>query len=158
MWWGDGRAVGRAGGRADGFTLIELIVVIVVIALLAGLVGPMMLGNVSDAKTQAAQAQIELFGLALDAYRLDNDQYPVTAQGLTALRALPTADPLPRRWRGPYLRKEVPLDPWGRPFQYRAPGTANPTSYDLFSLGRDGERGGAGEDADLTSWGGSSVP
>ncbi len=138
-----------------GFTLIELIVVIVVIAILAGLVAPMMIGNVTDAKVQAARAQVELFGLALDAYRLDNDRYPETAQGLEALRRAPTTDPIPPRWRGPYLRKEVPLDPWGRAFEYRAPGTANPTSYDLWSLGRDGAKGGAGEDADVTSWGGS---
>ena len=137
-----------------GFTLIELIVVILVIALLAGLVAPMMMGNVTDAKVQAARAQIELFGLALDAYRLDNDRYPETAQGLQALRATPESDPLPPRWRGPYLRKEVPVDPWGRAYLYTAPGVANPTSYDLYSLGRDGRLGGEGEDADLTSWGG----
>ena len=137
-----------------GFTLIELIVVILVIALLAGLVAPMIMGNVTDAKVQAARAQIELFGLALDAYRLDNDRYPETAQGLQALRATPESDPLPPRWRGPYLRKEVPVDPWGRAYLYTAPGVANPTSYDLYSLGRDGRLGGEGEDADLTSWGG----
>jgi general secretion pathway protein G len=142
------------GRRA--FTLIELIVVIVVIAILAGLVGPMVFGNVGDAKVQAARAQIELLGLALDAYRLDNDAYPTTAQGLEALRVLPTSEPLPRRWRGPYLRKTVPLDPWGRPYVYRAPGEVNPGSYDLLSLGRDGRPGGEGEDADLTSWG--SIP
>jgi general secretion pathway protein G len=140
-----------------GFTLIELIVVIVVIAILAGLVGPMVLGNVGDAKIQAARAQIELFGLALDAYRLDNDVYPTTEQGLAALRVRPTAEPVPRRWRGPYLRKEVPLDPWGRPYVYRAPGEMNPEAYDLVSLGRDGRSGGSGEDADITSWGGGST-
>jgi len=141
-----------------GFTLIELIVVMVVIAVLAGLVGPMVLGNVSDAKVQGAHAQIELFGLALDAYRLDNDAYPTTEQGLAALRTAPALEPLPRRWRGPYLRKEVPLDPWGRPYLYRSPGTANPTSYDLYSLGRDGRPGGTEEDADVTSWGGTVPP
>jgi general secretion pathway protein G len=131
-----------------------MIVVIVVIAVLASLVGPMVFGNVTDAKIQAARTQIEMFGLALDAYRLDNDRYPTTEQGLAALRTEPTSDPAPRRWRGPYLRKEVPLDPWGRPYLYRAPGVANPTSYDLYSLGRDGQPGGDGEDADITSWGG----
>jgi general secretion pathway protein G len=141
-----------------GFTLIELIVVIVVIAVLAGLVGPMVLGNVSDAKVQGAHAQIELFGLALDAYRLDNDAYPTTEHGLAALRTAPALEPLPRRWRGPYLRKEVPLDPWGRPYLYRSPGTANPTSYDLYSLGRDARPGGTEEDADVTSWGGTVPP
>lgn len=143
---------------AKGFTLIEMIVVILVIAVLAGLVGPMVFGNVSDAKIQGARAQIEMFGLALDAYRLDNDRYPTTEQGLATLRAAPTAEPLARRWRGPYLRKEVPLDPWGRPYVYAAPGTNNPTSYDLYSLGRDGQPGGQDEDADITSWGGPLRP
>ncbi len=141
-----------------GFTLIEMIVVIVVIAVLAGLVGPMVFGNVADAKVQGARTQIELFGLALDAYRLDNDRYPTTEQGLAALRTAPVADPTPRRWRGPYLRKEVPLDPWGRAYVYVAPGAANPRSYDLYSLGRDGHPGGEDEDADLTSWGGPVQP
>ncbi len=141
-----------------GFTLIELIVVIVVIAILAGLVGPMVFGNVSDARIQGARTQIELFGLALDNYRLDNDAYPTTEQGLAALRVAPTAEPLPRRWRGPYLRKEVPEDPWGRAYVYRAPGTANPNGYDLYSLGRDGRPGGEDEDADITSWGGPLQP
>ena len=139
--------------RGRGFTLIELIVVIIVIAVLASLVGPMLFGNVSDAKLQAARSQIELFGLALDAYRLDNDAYPSTEQGLGALRFLPTAEPMPRRWRGPYLRRDVPLDPWGHGYLYRNPGESNTSSYDLLSLGRDGKPGGAGEDADVTSWG-----
>ncbi len=154
----DGGTGGRGHrGTESGFTLIELIVVIVVIAVLAGLVGPMVLGNVGDAKVQAARAQIELFGLALDAYRLDNDEYPSTEQGLAALRVQPITEPLPRRWRGPYLRKDVPLDPWGRPYVYVAPGQVNPSSYDLLSYGRDGQSGGEGENADLTSWGGPSA-
>lgn len=138
-----------------GFTLIELLVVITVIAILAGLVAPMVFRNVGDAKVSAARAQVELFGLALDAYRLDNDYYPSTAQGLAALRALPTGDPAARNWRGPYLKKELPLDPWGRPYVYKSPGDVNATSYDLISYGRDGQPGGTGEDADITSWGGA---
>ncbi len=141
------------GGTERGFTLIELIVVIVVIAVLAGLVGPMVLGNVADAKIQAARAQIELFGLALDAYRLDSDAYPTTEHGLAALRTRPTGELAPRRWRGPYLRKEVPADPWGRAYVYLSPGQVNPESYDLLSYGRDGRPGGEGENADITSWG-----
>ena len=146
-----------------GFTLIELLVVITVIAILAGLVAPMVFRNVGDAKVSAARAQIELFGLALDAYRLDNDYYPSTAQGLAALRAVPTGDPPARNWRGPYLKKDIPLDPWGRPFIYRSPGDVNMTAYDLLSYGRDGQPGGTGEDADITSWGtgqggGAKVP
>lgn len=147
-----------AKSPSGGFTLIEMIVVIVVIAVLASLVGPMVFGNVADAKVQGAHAQIEMFGLALDAYRLDSDRYPTTEQGLAALRAAPTAEPVARRWRGPYLRKEVPLDPWDRAYVYREPGIANPTLYDLYTLGRDGQPGGAGEDADVTSWGGPVQP
>jgi general secretion pathway protein G len=149
------RCDGSARGAARrGFTLIEMMVVIVVIALLAGLVGPMVFGHVGEAKTQAARAQIELFGLALDAYRLDNDVYPSTAQGLEALRTMSLTEPVPRRWRGPYLKKEIPLDPWGRPYLFRSPGEANPAGYDLYSLGRDGRPGGTDEDADVTSWAG----
>ena len=135
-----------------GFTLIEILVVITVIAILASLVTPMVFRNVGDAKVSSARAQIEILGLALDAYRLDNDYYPSTAQGLEALRRLPAGEPEARNWRGPYLKKPVPLDPYGRPYIYRSPGDTNPDSYDLLSLGRDGEPGGRGEDADLTSW------
>ena len=141
------------GASCVGFTLIELLVVITVIAILAGLVGPMVFRNVGDAKVSAARAQIELFALALDQYRLDNDSYPSSTQGLTALRENPTGVPEARNWRGPYLRKSIPLDPWGRPYAYKSPGEANPESYDLLSLGRDGQLGGTGEDADVTSWG-----
>lgn len=136
-----------------GFTIMELIVVIAIIATLAGLVAPEILRNASDAKVQAARAQIEMFGLALESYRLDNDKYPTTSQGLHSLRVLPRVGDIPRNWRGPYLRRPVPDDPWGNPYEYVAPGRENPHSYDLLSYGRDGRRGGAGEDADITSWG-----
>ena len=142
----------RARARR-GFTLIEILVVITVIAILASLVTPMVFRNVGDAKTSAARAQVEILGLALDAYRLDNDYYPSTAQGLEALRLIPAGEPAARNWRGPYLKKLVPPDPYGRPYVYRSPGEVNPESYDVVSLGRDGEPGGTGEDADITSWG-----
>ncbi len=130
---------------ARGFTLIELLVVIAVIAVLAGLVGPMVFRNVGDAKVTAAKAQLELFGLALDQYRLDNDDYPSSAQGLEALHAAPQGEPAARNWRGPYLKKPVPLDPWGRAYTY----SVTASGYALFSLGRDGKEGGEGEDRDI---------
>lgn len=141
-----------------GFTLIELIVVIAVIATLAAVVAPAVFRNVGDAKVSAAKSQIEVFALALNAYRLDNDNFPTSDQGLVALRTLPAVGDPPRSWRGPYLSKIVPLDPWGRPYIYVSPGTTNPESYDLYTLGRDGKPGGDGEDADLTSWGGPVQP
>ena len=138
----------------DGFTLIDILVVITVIAILAALVSPMVFRNVGDAKSVAARSQIETLGLALDTYRLDNDYYPATNQGLAALERPPAGDPAARNWRGPYLKKLVPPDPWGRPYVYLGPGQVNPNGYDLYSLGRDGVAGGEGEDADVTSWGG----
>src|SRR5580765_299797 len=116
----------------------------------------MVFRNVGDAKAIATRAQIEIFGLALDTYRLDNDYYPSSVQGLEALRTLPAGEPAPRNWRGPYLKKAVPLDPYGHPYVFRSPGEVNPPSYDLLSLGRDGQPGGTGEDADVTSWGSQS--
>ncbi|MFN2397819.1 MAG: type II secretion system major pseudopilin GspG [Gemmatimonadaceae bacterium] len=141
-----------------GFTLIEMLVVIAIIAVLAAVVAPAVFRNVGDAKANAARSQIEIFALALDAYRLDNDHYPSSEQGLVALRTLPVAGAAPRNWRGPYLRRVVPADPWGRPYIYVAPGVENPASYDLVTLGRDGKPGGEGEDADITSWGGPVTP
>jgi len=151
-WGCEGRA------QRDAFTLIELLVVIAIIAVLAAVVAPSVFRNVGDAKQGAAKSQIELFATALNQYRLDNDNYPTTEQGLAALRILPAdADP-PRNWRGPYLSRVVPLDPWGRAYVYVAPGLENPQTYDLYTLGRDGKIGGEGEDADVTSWGGPVHP
>jgi general secretion pathway protein G len=139
----------RGASERPGFTLIELLVVILVIGLLAGLVAPQIIGHVSEARVTAAKAQLELLDIALESYRLDNGRFPTTEQGLTALRDKPTRGPAPMRWQGPYLKKPVPLDPWGNAYVYQAPGTRNPTGYDLVSLGRDGKLGGTGEDADL---------
>ena len=139
--------------RSRGFTLIEILVVITVIAILTSLVTPMVFRNVGDAKASTTRAQVEIFGLALDTYRLDNDYYPSTSQGLEALGVVPAGEPAARNWRGPYLKKAVPLDPYGRAYIYRSPGEANPEAYDLLTLGRDGQPGGTGDDADVTSWG-----
>lgn len=135
-----------------GFTLFEMMVVLAIIGTLAMLVGPPVLKHVGDANTTTARSQIEIFAVALDAYRLDTGRYPTTDEGLGALRTAPAAGEQ-LAWRGPYLRKAVPLDPWHRAYLYRAPGARNPESYDLYTLGRDGKPGGAGEDADITSWG-----
>ena len=135
-----------------GFTLIEVLVVIVVLGVLATLVAPNVFQHVGTAKEAAARSQIELFVAALDAYRLDNGRYPTTEQGLEALRREPLSEPRPRNWRGPYLRKEIPLDPWGNPYVYRSPGIASGMGFDLLSYGADGREGGEGENADITSW------
>jgi general secretion pathway protein G len=131
-----------------GFTLLEMLVVLVVLGLLAGLIGPQLFGRVGEAKATTAKTQMELIGVALDSYRLDNGNYPVTAQGLDALNTRPGRQPAPLNWRGPYLRKAVPADPWGRPYVYVAPARGG-EGYELRSLGRDGAEGGSGEDADL---------
>lgn len=146
-----GRSRMRQRRRTSGFTLIEVLVVIVVIAILAAVVAPNLFRNVGDAKVAAAKTQIETFGTALDAYRLDNGKYPSTAQGLLALWERPSIDP-PANWRSPYLRKAIPKDPWGHEYVYLAPGKVNPTSYDLLSYGADGKPGGDGENADIVSW------
>jgi general secretion pathway protein G len=144
--------------KARGFTLIEMLVVIAIIATLAAMVGPAIFRNVGDAKSSAAHSQIELYALALNSYRLDNDVFPTQEQGLESLRTLPTSGEAPRNWRGPYLSKIVSPDPWGRPYVYVSPGRANPSAFDLYTLGRDGRVGGEGEDADVTSWGGPVQP
>jgi general secretion pathway protein G len=138
--------------RQGGFTLIEMIVVMIIIAVIAGLVGPRLFKNVARAKQSAGKAQIELIGIALDQYRLDNDMYPTTEQGLAALISQPTSPPIPENWDGPYLKKEVPLDPWGRDYYYESPGRMDAEGYDLYSFGRDGIEGGDDEDGDIVSW------
>ena len=136
----------RASG-ARGFTLLELLVVMVIIGLLAGIVAPQYFAQLGKSNTKVAKAQIESFSQALDQYRLDVGQYPTTEQGLAALRQAPQNTP---RWAGPYLKREIPNDPWTHPYQYVAPGQHG--DYDIFSLGADGQPGGTGEAADVTSW------
>ena len=135
----------RARGKG-GFTLVELLVVMAIIALLAALVGPKLFPKLGKGKQSAAKAQIELIGQALDQLRLDVGRYPTTQEGLNALMVNPGID----NWEGPYLKKALPPDPWGKPYQYACPGTHG--EYDLFSYGRDGNPGGEGEDKDVTSW------
>lgn len=136
--------------RVPGFTLIEILVVVVVIAILATLVAPNVFQHVGTARETTARSQIEMFGAALDAYRLHVGSYPSTADGLASLWERPASAPM--TWRGPYLRKAPPLDPWGNAYVYQSPGEVNRDSYDLLSLGADGRRGGDRENADITSW------
>ena len=139
-------------GEVNGFTLLELLVVIVVIAVLATLVAPNVFRHLGAAKDATARTQIELLGAALDAHRLDTGRYPTSEQGLDALWSRPMHEPLSPNWKGPYLRKEVPTDPWDRAYVYRSPGTESGTGYDLLSSGADGKAGGEGDDADILSW------
>lgn len=132
---------------AKGFTLLELLVVMVIIGLLVGYVGPKYFAQVGKSEIKAARAQIDALEKALDHYRLDNGRYPTTAQGLAALSTKPAGA---ARWDGPYLKKDVPADPWGNPYQYQSPGAHG--EIDLYSFGKDGRQGGSGEDADISNW------
>jgi general secretion pathway protein G len=133
--------------RAAGFTLLELLVVIVIIGLLAAYVGPKYFGQLGKSQVTIARAQIEAFEKSLDTYRLDVGRYPTSEEGLAALISAPPA--VAAKWNGPYLKKGIPQDPWGHPYQYRAPGARG--EYEIVSTGRDGQPGGAGEDADVSS-------
>jgi general secretion pathway protein G len=152
MWqWGDGAhqlaPLGTGMNRRHGFTLLELLVVMVIIGLLAAYVAPRYFAQVGKSEVRAAQAQVAALRNALDTYRLDVGQYPSTEQGLGALLVRPQGS---ARWNGPYLQKAAPPDPWSRPYQYRSPGEHG--DYDLYSFGRDGQVGGTGDAADITSW------
>ncbi|MGH8682913.1 MAG: type II secretion system major pseudopilin GspG [Burkholderiales bacterium] len=141
-------ATGVGQRRPHGFTLLELLVVLVIIGLLAGYVAPRYFSQVGRSEVKVTQAQINAFEKALDTYRLDVGRYPSTEQGLTVLVARPQNEP---KWNGPYLQKTVPPDPWGKPYQYKSPGEQG-REFDLWSFGKDGQPGGTGEGADITSW------
>jgi general secretion pathway protein G len=131
--------------RWQGFTLLELLVVVAILGVLAAFVGPRYFGQLGKSETSVAQAQIKAFTDALDAYRIDMGRYPTTDEGLKSLVDRPAGD---TRWRGPYLRKVVPLDPWGRAYLYRTPGS-NGSDFEVVSYGKDGAPGGSGDGADI---------
>lgn len=131
-----------------GFTLIELMVVLVIIGVLAALIVPNVLDRADDARVTAARTDISNLSQALKLYKLDNQRYPASAQGLQALLVKPTTDPIPPNWR-PYVEK-LPNDPWGRPYQYLNPGLKG--EIDVMSFGADGQPGGEGKNADIGSW------
>jgi general secretion pathway protein G len=138
----------RRRRRQAGVTLIEMLVVVTIIALFAALVAPKMLKRADMARVTAARAQINAFSTALGAYKLDTSTFPTTEQGLAALRVRPSNMPL---WNGPYLPQDIPLDPWGRPYQYKYPGEHG-DEPDIVSLGADGQPGGEDVNVDILSW------
>jgi general secretion pathway protein G len=133
---------------ARGFTLIELLVVLLILGLLAGLVGPRVMKYLGGAKSDSARLQIEDLKTTLDMYKLEVGRYPSTDEGL---KALVEAPPDANNWNGPYLKKkQVPNDPWGSEYHYKAPGENG--EFDLYSYGADNSDGGEGENKDIVSW------
>ena len=145
---GPERGIALSRSRSFGFTLIEVMVVIVILGVLAALVVPRVMNRPDEARAVAAKQDLAAVLQALKLYRLDNQRYPSTEQGLQALVTRPTAEPLPPNWKA-YLDK-MPTDPWGKPYQYLNPGLKG--EIDVFSYGADGQPGGNGVDADLGSW------
>jgi len=136
--------------KKDGFTFIEMMAVVVIISILVALIAPRLIGRTEEAKRQAAKADIEAnIALALDLYALDCGSYPTTEQGLGALVTKPNIAPIPESWKGPYLKKGIPKDPWGRTYLYHYPGERNKEDYDLHSYGADGVEGGGD---DVVNW------
>ena len=136
----------------SGFSLIEIMVVLVIIGLLVSIVAPNVLDRADDARVQKVQADFASIATSLRLYKLDNFNYPTSEQGLDALVEQPSIDPVPNNWKkGGYL-PELPVDPWGRPYQYLSPAEFSDDDYDIYSLGADGVTGGEDQNADVGSW------
>lgn len=133
--------------RCRGFTLMELLLVLVIIGLLAALVGPSLYQRIKPAKQSVARAQIDNFSTAIDSYYIDTGRFPSTQEGLKALRVKPEGS---GRWNGPYLKKDIPNDPWDTPYVFRSPGRSG--GYEIISYGEDKREGGEGDNADINSW------
>ena len=142
----------RQRRQQAGFTLIELVVVMTILAILAILVVPRVVGRVEQSRRARALSDLKNLGTCLDLYAADNGKYPTTEQGLAALQQEPNSEPRPRNWSGPYLKEELPADPWGNDYGYTSPGQFNDKSYDLVSFGPDGQPGGTGDDADISNY------
>ena len=135
--------------KKGGFTLIEPMIVVIIIGALAAMVLPRFGGRSEQARADVARSDISAnIASSLKLYELDNGNFPTTEQGITALLAKPASPPAPLNWAGPYIERK-PLDPWGRPYQYKSPGAHNPMGYDLYSLGKDGQEG-TGDD--IKNW------
>ena len=133
-----------------GFTLIELMVVVAILGILAALVVPKIMSRPDEARVVAAKQDIATLSQALKLYRLDNKRYPTTEQGLQSLVMRPTTAPVPDNWKGGGYVEKLPMDPWGKPYQYLNPGLHG--EIDIFSYGADGVAGGQGVDADVGNW------
>lgn len=142
--------------KEEGFTLFEIIAVLFLVAALYALVGPSIWKRLETGKVQTARAQMALLKNCLNDYRLDMGTYPSSAEGLAALRVRPASDR--GNWNGPYIEGPIPKDPWGNDYVYRFPGTGSYNSFDLYSLGADGEEGGSGINADISLWGEEEDP
>ena len=138
-----------AQSKPLGFTLLELLVVVAIIGLLAAYVGPKYFTQIGRSEQAVAKSQIEAFDRALGAYRIDVGSYPTSEEGLAALITKPSDSAKASKWNGPYLAKNVPIDPWGKPYIYRSPGSKS--DFELSSFGKDGQPGGTGDAADLSN-------
>ncbi|MEO1798020.1 MAG: type II secretion system major pseudopilin GspG [Pseudomonadota bacterium] len=136
--------------KDEGFSLLELMVVVVILSILALVIVPRVIDRPDQARTARAQSDIAAIASAIQLYRLDNFRYPTTEQGLEALRTAPSSEPVPQNYADSGYIDRLPVDPWGRPYEYLSPGVHG--EFDVFSLGADGQSGGTGADADIGSW------